>query len=179
MLLSIFRSDLCVWLNRLTNNAVLAAGSVLTHTYNSMIPSEANNADELPPMVAAVDTTRSYADIGNHAAHSSSSDSVSSSDLESPTKPYSPDQSSHITNPNVNDPQEHEKPSDEDSEVDTPLQEELESSDDAASSSGESSSHGKRKSDVGDEQYIRKDPELYGLRRSVCGVTSNSNIRLY
>lgn len=37
----------------------------------------------------------------------------------------------------------------------------------AGSMSEDSTRLGKRKSDAEDEDYIRKDPELYGLRRSV------------
>lgn len=36
------------------------------------------------------------------------------------------------------------------------------------SSAGESPRPGKRKMEIDDEEYIKQNPELYGLRRSVC-----------
>ena len=56
---------------------------------------------------------------------------------------------------------------DPDFDIATPAIADQQSLDDPPSSSDESPRQRKRKADVGPEDYILNDPELYGLRRSV------------
>lgn len=45
------------------------------------------------------------------------------------------------------------------------------------SSSESTSRHGKRKAEVDDEEYMKQNPELYGLRRSVGAANPRSQLR--
>lgn len=65
------------------------------------------------------------------------------------------------------DDEDLDESADEDYEADVHPPSEDELNHDPRSGSEESQRHGKRKLVAEDEDYIKKDPELYGLRRSV------------
>lgn len=142
------------------------AGSVLTRTYYPMNPSEAPDMDMSPSATARVVASTSHNDSSKSSPELQHNDTITSSDLESPSgtpledgiDSGSPEQSNEL---------DAEGSPDTDFRADSPASSNEEHEDGAGSVSEGSTRLGKRKSDAEDEDYIRKDPELYGLRRSV------------
>ncbi|KAF2162356.1 hypothetical protein M409DRAFT_69242 [Zasmidium cellare ATCC 36951] len=105
----------------------------------------------------------------------SESDLSETNDIPTTTlSPDAPQDGAHSDDDAIHDmatselDEDEDAPGEEDADFDevTPPPEQADAAHNAASSSESSSRSGKRKADVDDEEYMKQNPELYGLRRS-------------
>jgi chromodomain-helicase-DNA-binding protein 1 len=140
-----------------------------------MMPSPSGHRDSLPY------TNGHISPLAVHAAPARSSSQHSDSDLSDAREPAAPEPSSDIDAPGEEDDDDERMAADSDSSADvdaegepdgdydsdSPPSEHAPSSRAQSVSSQESSRPLKRKASADKEDYMTRDPELYGLRRSV------------
>jgi chromodomain-helicase-DNA-binding protein 1 len=145
-----------------------------------MMPSPSGHRDSLPY------TNGHATPLAVHVAPDHSSSADSDSDVSDAREPAAPEPSSDVDAPGEEDDDEQPMAADSDSSADedaegepdgdydsdSPPSEHAPSSRAQSVSSQESSRPLKRKASADKDDYMTRDPELYGLRRSVSGSHS-------
>jgi chromodomain-helicase-DNA-binding protein 1 len=134
-------------------------GHTLTNGHTSPLGLNVTTADDL-----SAPSEDESSDTKENAAR------VSSSDEDAPGEEYDEDEEmADATDSSEDADAEGEPDADYDSETPPPARADSRA---RSSSSQESTRPSKRKASVEDDEHITQNPELYGLRRSVCGLSS-------